>query len=137
MIFHIGDVYTCKQLILTIFNMNPDIPQNILNACYNEASKVCGLITRSEYIDTRDRTAFEFAFDHNVSKEVFISLSNIITNCLVTSIRSNSNIINSFPELYGKINLATDEEVFDLVYRAINHLDASVENASYFLYLLT
>ena len=132
-LFDINDVYTTKQLILTLYNMNPSLPNNILSKCLEETNKLGGLV-RYNYLDTRERTAFEFSFDHKIENDMFLILADIVVTETVKSIMNNN--IPTFKDLYNKISKSSYPELHDLVYRAINCIQTYTDKGSYFIYML-
>lgn len=134
-LFDINDVYTTKQLILTLYNMYPNLPnETIISKCLSESGKVGGLV-RYSFLDTRERTAFEFSFDRKVDTKVFNKMGDIVISETIKCIKAN-NIV-TFTDLYNKINVASKDQLYDLMHRAINCIETYTPNGSYFIYMLT
>ncbi len=131
----VADLYYFRELMLTLFLMNNNIINNITNNSFKFANKESGLV-RYGYMESGPHIGFEYLYDHHIDDKTFKNkLANNIISQLINIV--NNTDINEYEDLYNKIRSMTSEQLYSFVCNALDCLDMSTDNVSYYRIMIT
>lgn len=134
--YTISDLYYFRELVLTLFMTNSTIITDISDNSLLVANQESGLI-RHGYIESGPHIGFEYLYDHKISSSV--DIKNIIANSIVDQLKILvlNNPITNFSDLYSKLTVMNHEVLQQFIYNALDFLDLSTDNNSYYRILIT